>query len=200
MAKRVLDVVLSGVMLLLSAPLWPLIAISIVVDSGRPVFYRSERVGRDGDVFGMLKFRTMVSGTDGPRITGASDVRITRVGRFLRNWKLDELPQLINVLQGEMSLVGPRPEDPRYVALYSAEQRDVLTLRPGLTSPAAIEYRHEEKLMRERNDVENVYLTSIMPEKLALDLEYVRTRSTVGDLAILARSIRSLFSSSRDGP
>ncbi len=189
MAKRAFDVFLSAVGLLPLSPVFLVIAIAIRLDSPGPVFYRATRVGRDGKLFKLYKFRTMVADADkiGPGITTAGDPRVTRVGRFLRRTKLDEFPQLINVLKGEMSLVGPRPEDPRYVALYTPEQREVLRVRPGITSPASLRFRYEEGLLEGKN-WEEYYIEEILPTKLAIDLEYVHTYNLLHDLIILFRT------------
>jgi len=198
--KRVFDFVVSFLIILIALPLWALVAIAIKLDSPGPVFYRGKRVGKDGRPFLIYKFRTMTvdAPQKGPGITRDGDPRITRVGRFLRKFKIDEMPQLINVLKGEMSIVGPRPEDPRYVAQYTPEQRRVLTVRPGMASPAFIKYRHEEELLAAAgSDLEHVYLTQILPDKLRMDLEYIERQSFLYDLAILAQAAVSLFSRGR---
>ena len=178
--------------------MWIVAAVAIKLTSPGPVLHRATRVGKDGDHFMILKFRTMRPDTNGPAITAAGDPRITTVGAVLRRTKLDELPQLVNVLNGDMSLVGPRPEDPRYVALYTGEQRRVLALRPGMTSPAAVVYRNEERLINAAGgDVESIYLERIMPAKLELDLEYVEHRSLWLDVRVLARTAGSVFTSLR---
>jgi len=193
--KRCFDLITAVLLLCILLPLLLLIALAVVIGSGRPVTYRAQRVGRGGNRFVMLKFRTMVVGTSGPAITGRGDPRITHVGAVLRRTKLDELLQLINVIRGEMSFVGPRPEDPRFVAMYTSEQRDVLTIRPGITSPAAIRYRHEETLLAAGSqNFEQIYVTTLMPAKLALDLDYVRRRSFWGDMAILYQSLAAILS------
>jgi lipopolysaccharide/colanic/teichoic acid biosynthesis glycosyltransferase len=185
-ARRAAGVVLCTLALLLFVPLMLAAALAVLVADGRPVLYRAERVGRDGRTFQLLKFRTMTAGAAGPWVTGGADPRITPVGRVLRRTKLDELPQLVNVLRGDMNLVGPRPEDPRFVALYSPQQREVLSVRPGITSPAAVRYRHEESLLAGAGDrCDDVYVAEIMPAKLAIDLDYVRHPSLATDLAVL---------------
>jgi len=196
MLKRAFDSVVSLLVILIALPLWLAVAIAIKLDSPGPVFYRGLRVGKDGKMFHIYKFRTMVVDAPkrGPGITQGNDPRITRVGRFLRRLKIDEMPQLINVLKGEMSIVGPRPEDPRYVAHYTPEQRRVLSVRPGMASPAFIKYRREEELLAAAgDDVEHVYLTQILPDKLRMDLDYIENQSFLGDLAILAQAALSLF-------
>src|SRR5262249_41340438 len=148
------------------------------------VLYRGERVGRDGRLFRLYKFRSMRVGEAGPAITRAADARVTRVGALLRRTKLDELPQLLNVLAGHMSLVGPRPEAPRYVAMYSAEQRRILSARPGITSPASLLYRGEEAQLV-GDDWERLYVEEIMPAKLRIDLEYLDRRTLGSDLGVI---------------
>jgi lipopolysaccharide/colanic/teichoic acid biosynthesis glycosyltransferase len=194
MAKRTLDVTISVLGLVLLCPALGAIALIIKWTSPGPVFYVSDRVGKYGTFFRLYKFRTMVMDAHklGPAVTGAQDRRITPVGRWLRRAKLDELPQLINVLKGDMSLVGPRPEDPRYVQFYTAEQRRVLDLRPGITSPASIAYRHEETILTGDN-WEKYYVQTIMPAKLELDLDYARHPSVTQDMRIIWQTFRALF-------
>jgi len=196
MLKRTFDLFVSFLVILIALPLWLAVAVAIKLDSPGSIFHRATRIGQDGKPFTLYKFRTMVADAaqKGPGITHGNDTRITRAGHFLRRLKIDEMPQLINVLQGEMSIVGPRPEDPRYVAHYTPEQRRVLTVRPGMASPAFIQYRHEEELLAAAgDDLENTYLTVILPDKLRLDLEYIAQQSFLGDLAILAQAAVSLF-------
>lgn len=192
--KRIVDVIASLVGLVVLAPLFIIIAIAIRLGSSGPIFHRAKRVGKDGREFRLYKFRTMVNNADkqGPGITAAGDNRITRVGRILRRAKLDELPQLINVLRGEMSLVGPRPEDPRYVALYDERQRTVLSVHPGITSLASVEYRNEEKILQ-GSDWEKLYIEKVMPDKLTLDLQYVENQSLWLDIKIISKTLLSLF-------
>ena len=191
--RRLLDIVVALVGLISLSPLWLLIAISLVLDSPGPLFYRARRVGKDGNLFDLYKFRSMVTDADrrGPAITAAGDTRVTRVGRILRKTKLDELPQLLNVLRGEMSLVGPRPEDPRYVALYTPEQRQVLQVRPGITSAASLAFRHEEALLTGA-DWETTYRTEVLPSKLAIDLDYLRQRTLRSDLQLILHTIAAM--------
>lgn len=192
MAKRLLDVCFSSLMLFLLAPLFLITAIAIKLDSEGPVFFRQVRVGFNGQPFRIYKFRTMVENAAdiGPNITPSNDPRVTRVGAFLRKWYLDELPQLINVLKGEMSIVGPRPETPEYVALYTPEQERVLAARPGMAGPATIAYRNEEKLLADCQDPEEFYLNHMMHDRLALDLEYVEDQSMLYDLKLLIQMVR----------
>lgn len=202
MSKRLFDATVSALLLIVSLPLWPLIAAAIRLTSRGPVLYRATRVGKNGEEFPLLKFRSMRATAvgNGPRVTAALDPRITMVGRWLRRWKLDELPQLINVLRGEMSVVGPRPEDPHYVAHYTDEQRLVLSVRPGLTSPAVLLYPREEVLLTPSCEVDSLYVTEILPAKLALDLHYVRSHSLWGDVSILARTLIAVLNSGRNPP
>ena len=193
-AKRAMDV--GGVLLALplALPVMALIALWVRVDSPGPALFRQQRVGRGGRLFCMLKFRTMRAQAQGPQITATGDARITRAGRWLRASKLDELPQLINVLRGDMSLVGPRPEVPRYMALYPEEARRlILSVRPGITDRAAIEFRDEERLLAESGDPERTYVEHIMPIKQRHYLAYVARHGVAGDLRILLDTVRALF-------
>lgn len=194
-AKRLFDLVVALALLVVCAPVLAALAWLIKREDGGPVFYGGPRTGQNGQPFKILKFRTMVLNAErlGPAITTGDDRRITRIGRFLRHYKLDELPQLVNVLKGEMSLVGPRPEAPAYVALYTPEQRQVLSVKPGITGLAAIEYRHEARLLQAAT-LADVYESEIMPAKLKLDLEYIQRRSFRYDLQLLARTALALFS------
>lgn len=194
MMMRLIDVLAAALGLLILSPLLLALALWVKLSSPGSIFYRARRVGRGGQPFHLYKFRTMVADADrqGPGITTATDSRITPVGRFLRRTKLDELPQLLNVLQGEMSLVGPRPEDPRYVALYTAEQQRVLQVRPGITSAASLRYRNESELLRGR-DWETVYTQEILPHKLALELDYLRQRTFWRDLGLIGQTLLSLW-------
>ncbi|HET8798808.1 MAG TPA: sugar transferase [Thermoanaerobaculia bacterium] len=186
--RRGIDVAAASIGLLLLAPLFAAIAVAVRLSSPGPVFYRARRVGWRGRPLTMLKFRTMVVQSGGPAVTAKGDPRVTRVGRFLRRTKLDELPQLVHVLFGEMSLVGPRPEDPRYVALYDEAQRRILDVRPGITGAASLAYRDEESLLA-GDDWERVYVERILPDKLRLDLEYEKTRTLARDLRLIVRTI-----------
>lgn len=191
--RRLMDVGGSAVGLVLLSPVMILIAAVVKLDSPGTVFHLAERVGKDGKPFRLCKFRSMVNGAhcSGPAITTAGDSRITRSGRFLRSAKLDELPQLLNVLRGDMSLVGPRPEDPRYVALYTQVQRRVLRVRPGMTSAASLAYRHESRLLAEEG-WELEYIKHILPHKLAIDLEYLAHRTLASDLGLVFRTFLGL--------
>jgi lipopolysaccharide/colanic/teichoic acid biosynthesis glycosyltransferase len=187
--KRAFDLCVAIPGLVITSPLLAVAAIAIKLESQGPVLYRGTRVGRDGREFAILKLRSMRAAATpgGPAVTSAGDPRITRVGSVLRRTKLDELPQLWNVVRGDMSLVGPRPEDPEFVKLYSPEQRRVLSVRPGITSPTSLAFRNEEALLAESGGAA-AYADKVMPRKLAMDLEYVEHRSFGGDLAILART------------
>jgi lipopolysaccharide/colanic/teichoic acid biosynthesis glycosyltransferase len=194
MVKRSLDFVSALIGLIILSPLFLITSLAIKLTSRGPVFHRGERVGLDGRLFHLYKFRTMIvdAATIGPGVTARDDPRVTAVGRLLRSTKVDELPQLINVLKGDMSLVGPRPEDPRYVAQYTPEQRQVLKFRPGITSAASLAYRREEEIL-DRLDWEKVYRNEILPAKLAIDLDYFSKRTLLSDLLLITRTILSLF-------
>lgn len=192
--KRLFDMAASGIGLLLLAPLLLALAVWIKCDSAGPVFFLQERVGLHGKLFRIIKFRSMRQNNSGPQITVGADARITRSGRFIRAYKLDELPQLINVLLGDMSLVGPRPEVPRYVALYPADVREeVLSVRPGMTDLASVQYRSESDLLAASSDPELTYTTVILPAKLALYQQYVRQRSLWLDVRIIGMTLGILF-------
>ncbi|HEU4584949.1 MAG TPA: sugar transferase [Gemmatimonadaceae bacterium] len=203
--KRVMDVCGSLVGLVLLAPLFVLVGIVIAVDGwygrGGSVFFAQERVGQRGTRFRMWKFRTMVADAErrGAQLTVGADPRITRVGSWLRRLKLDELPQLFNVLRGEMSLVGPRPEVPRFVALYTEEQRAVLELLPGITDPASIRFRDEASELARAADPERCYIEEIMPEKIRLNLEYAKLATPWTDLLVILSTIGLLAGRRSDG-
>jgi lipopolysaccharide/colanic/teichoic acid biosynthesis glycosyltransferase len=192
--RRVIDLAMATALLLISIPLWLPIAVAIRLSSPGPVLYQAPRIGKDGIPFTMYKFRTMRAGAAGvgPAITVGRDPRITPIGRQLRRWKLDELPQLLNVLRVEMGLVGPRPEAPEYVALYDERQRQALSVRPGITGPSQVIHRHEERLL-DREDAEAHYRTVLLPRKLEIDLDYIENRSVAGDLRVIAKTVTCLF-------
>jgi lipopolysaccharide/colanic/teichoic acid biosynthesis glycosyltransferase len=196
--KRAFDVVVASAGLVVTSPVLAVAAIAVKLSSPGPAFYRGVRVGRDGRDFHIFKLRTMRLGADtqGPALTGAADPRVTRVGKLLRRTKLDELPQLVNVIRGEMSLVGPRPEHPDFVKHYSEEQRQVLSVRPGITGPSSLAYMREEEMLTGGDPVAQ-YVGTIMPRKLALDLDYVRTRTFAGDLKLLWATAARLVGFSR---
>ena len=196
MAKRCFDLVCAGLGLVLLAPLFVGIALWIKFDSRGPVFFRQQRVGRGGVPFRIHKFRTMAADAlaRGPELTVGADPRITRAGRFLRAAKLDELPQLLDVLAGTMSLVGPRPEVPRYVAMYPPALRDkVLSVRPGITDPASIAYRDESALLAAAADPERAYVEQVMPAKLQHAVRYVERMSLAGDVRLIVATLRRLW-------
>ncbi len=189
--KRLFDLACSVVGLLLLSPVLAVLALLVKLTSAGPVLYRQRRVGQDGKIFRIAKFRSMYMDSDrrGLHITAAKDPRVTPIGRALRRLKLDELPQLWNVLKGEMSLVGPRPEVPLYVDAYSISQRQVLSLRPGMTDPASITYREEEEMLGVQSDPDRYYREVILPDKLKLNLEYVSRVSFTYDLALVLRTL-----------
>jgi lipopolysaccharide/colanic/teichoic acid biosynthesis glycosyltransferase len=194
MAKRLFDLLLSALGLALLAPALLLIALWVKLDSPGPVFFRQERVGRFGRPFLIHKFRTMRVDNAGLQITVGADPRITRVGRFLRASKLDELPQLWDVLRGAMSLVGPRPEVPRYVAHYPPEMRELLlSVRPGITDLASLEYRDESAVLARADDPERAYVEQVLPAKLALSARYVREASLGRDLRLILSTLAALL-------
>jgi lipopolysaccharide/colanic/teichoic acid biosynthesis glycosyltransferase len=193
--KRLLDLSAATAGLPLLAPLLLVIALAVKCGSRGPVFYRQLRVGRDGKTFKICKFRSMVVAADrlGPSITASGDRRITPIGRYLRRWKLDELPQLWNVVKGDMSLVGPRPELPFYVRAYTEEQRGVFSIRPGITDPATLEYRNEEDILAAAPDRERFYTEVVLPDKLRLNLDYIHDISLRSDLALILRTLRVML-------
>ncbi|RQO59286.1 sugar transferase [Paucibacter sp. KBW04] len=196
MAKRIFDIVCASLGLLLLSPLLILLALWIKWDSPGPVMFRQERVGRFGRHFYIHKFRSMRVDAPalGPQITVGEDPRITRSGRLLRAAKLDELPQLWDVFRGAMSLVGPRPEVPRYVALYTPEQRElVLSVRPGITDPASLQFRNESEILARAADPEREYVDVILPAKLKIAGDYVRQASLWTDVRLILATLRRLF-------
>lgn len=194
--KRLFDFLAAGAGLILLSPLFAAIAVAIKADSWGPVFFRQERMGRGGRVFRIFKFRTMVVGAErlGTPITVGKDARITRIGRVLRRFKLDELPQLLNVVRGEMSLVGPRPELPRYRSHFAGPFDAVLQVRPGITDPASLRFRDEAVLLTGQEDPETYYLDSILPAKLQLNLDYLQRASFWQDIQIIFRTLFALIS------
>lgn len=194
-AKRSLDLAVSVGSLIVIWPLLLIIALAVKVEDGGTVFFRQERIGRGGQPFKMWKFRTMVQGADkvGPQITSAGDPRITRVGAWLRERKLDELPQLINVLSGDMTLVGPRPEIPKYVAMYTFEQRSVLELEPGITDRASIVFADESTVLATVADPERFYVDHIVPEKIRLNLEYADSATPLRDLGVVFETLGKIL-------
>jgi lipopolysaccharide/colanic/teichoic acid biosynthesis glycosyltransferase len=202
MLKRVFDIVFALCALLISVPVLLAAALWIKLDSRGPILFRQERVGLRGGTFAIYKFRTMRVGAaeEGPQITVESDLRITRAGVFLRKYKLDELPQFVNVLVGDMSVVGPRPEVSRYIALYPREARDlILSVRPGITDLASIAYRDEGAVLAAAEDPEELYVREILPAKLEHCCQYVRKRSLWLDLVIVWRTARVVLSRAAQG-
>lgn len=194
---RCFDIFLAVLGIIILLPMAILIAIWIKIDSSGPVIYRQQRIGLNGKPFGLLKFRTMQVASDkkGMLTVGNKDSRITRAGYFLRKYKMDELPQLVNVLLNEMSFVGPRPEVKKYVDLYSAKQKKVLSVKPGITDYASIVYRNENEILASASNPEEEYVHKIMPHKISLNLTYIRQRSLRAYLAILFKTIFSIFRS-----
>ena len=195
-AKRLFDLALALPALALALPLMVAITLWVRLDSAGPALFRQQRVGRHGRLFHIHKFRTMRvrSSQAGPLITVAGDARVTRAGRWLRRTKLDELPQLLDVIRGDMSLVGPRPEVPRYMALYPDEARRlILSVRPGVTDRATIEFRDEERLLAAASDPERAYVEQVMPIKQRYYLDYVARRSLAGDVGILIDTLRAVL-------
>lgn len=193
--KRLFDILSSLIVLVILFPFFLLLAIAILVDSRGGIFYKQIRIGKDGKEFYLYKFRSMVTNADkkGQLTVGTNDSRITRVGAFIRKFKLDEFPQLINVIKGDMSIVGPRPEVRKYVDLYNEEQRKVLSVHPGLTDYASLEYINENEILGKAADPEKVYIEEIMPAKLNLNLKYIREQSLGTDLSIIFRTIGKIF-------
>ena len=193
--KRFLDIVFSLLVLAVGLPFGLVIALLIVLDSKGSVIYRQSRVGRNNVDFRLYKFRTMCVAADrGSLITvGADDARITRVGAFLRKFKIDEFPQFLNILKGEMSIVGPRPEVRKYVDLYTPEQMRVLSVRPGLTDYASIRYVNENAILAASSDPEKTYIEEIMPDKLNLNLKYIDEQSLCTDCKIIAKTLVAIF-------
>ena len=192
--KRIFDLLFSIIVLVLFLPIGVLIASLIVLDSKGGVFFRQQRVGKDGVLFYVLKFRSMhlnsaMKGT----LTVGDDARITRVGSLIRKVKLDEFPQFMNVVLGDMSIVGPRPEVPEFVALYSEEQRKVLSVRPGITDEASLAYFEENKLLAASNDPQKTYIEEIMPAKITINLAYLENRTLLADFSVIGKTFLRLF-------
>lgn len=193
--KRLFDIAVSLVVLVIGFPFALIVAAIIVADSPGGVFYVQNRVGRGNTDFRLLKFRTMRTDADksGLLTVGGRDPRITRVGRFLRKYKIDELPQFLNILAGDMSVVGPRPEVRKYVDMYSPEQMKVLSVRTGLTDYASIKYVDENEILAKSDDPEQTYINVIMPDKLRLNIEYIEKMSMKEDLRIMFMTISAVF-------
>lgn len=195
MLKRVFDIVFSLIGLVLASPIFLFLSIWIKLDSPGGIFYLQERIGKDFKPFKLYKFRSMYSGSDkkGLLTVGNKDKRITRSGYFIRKYKLDELAQLINVLIGDMSFVGPRPEVKKYVELYNDEQKKVLTVKPGITDYASIEYFNENELLEKSTNPEKTYILEIMPHKLQLNLKYIEEQNLFVDIKIILKTIKKIF-------
>jgi lipopolysaccharide/colanic/teichoic acid biosynthesis glycosyltransferase len=193
--KRLLDIVVSLMGLICFLPLMLLVAVLIKLDSSGPIFFRQERIGRGFRPFQILKFRTMIDNaqTKGRLITLAQDPRITRVGRILRQTKIDELPQLINVLKGEMSLVGPRPEVSRYVRAFQKDYEEILKVRPGMTDLASLKYRNEEAILSNSDDPDEEYVSHVLPDKIRLAKDYLERSSFLFDLSLIFKTLFKLF-------
>ncbi|MCY4402765.1 MAG: sugar transferase [Candidatus Poribacteria bacterium] len=189
--KRIFDIIVSVLVLLILSPLFLIGSILAKIQSSGPVFYKAKRVGIGGSIFKMYKFRTMVVDADkiGIGLTTHKDPRVTPIGRFLRHTKLDELPNFINVLRGNMSLIGPRPESPYYVQYYTETQKQVLLAKPGITGPSQIANRNEEEKLSSQTDPENYYIKELMPKKLAIDLQYVATQCFLSDMRWLLKTL-----------
>jgi lipopolysaccharide/colanic/teichoic acid biosynthesis glycosyltransferase len=196
MTKRLFDLLFSLLGLILLSPIFLIILIFILIDTEGGIFYLQRRVGKNNKDFDLVKFRTMIAGADnsGLLTIGAQDSRITKSGKWLRKYKLDELPQLINILKGEMSIVGPRPEVRKYVDLYSLDQTKVLSVRPGLTDFASLEYINENEVLSGFSDPEKAYVEIIMPAKLLLNLKYFREQGMITDLKIIFKTLRKIVS------
>ena len=194
MLKRIFDITLSLFGLIILLPFMLIIAILIKIDSKGPVFFKQIRVTKNGKEFKIFKYRTMRVGSDKySQITVGKDGRITKIGSFLRKYKLDEIPQLINVLIGDMSLVGPRPEVPKYVALYTEEQREILKVRAGITDYASIEFSDENDLLASEEDPEKAYIEKIMPKKIELNKKYLSEISILTDIKIILLTIKKIL-------
>lgn len=191
---RIFDFFASTIGLILLLPLFMIISTLILFTSKGEIFFKQVRIGKNGKKFKILKFRTMVKNAEskGLQLSTSSDARITKVGKILRKTKVDELPQLINVFKGEMSLVGPRPEVPKYVEMYNDEQRNVLLVRPGITDIASIEYRDENSILEKAENAEDTYINEVMPQKLELNLEYIKSMSLFFNIKLILKTIHVL--------
>jgi lipopolysaccharide/colanic/teichoic acid biosynthesis glycosyltransferase len=193
--KGFIDLFISVILLLLLLPVFILISLAIMLESGLPVFFSQERVGKNWERFRILKFRTMINGAEniGPSVTSDNDERITTVGKFLRQYKLDELPQLINVIKGEMSIVGPRPEVLKFAQVFSKEYSDILKVKPGISDYASIKYREESMLINQNKDIEEIYTKKILPLKISLYYKYLSEKSILTDFKIIYSTVRVLI-------
>lgn len=195
MIKRIFDIFFSFLGIILLLPLLIIISLSILIFDGLPVFYLQERIGKNFKVFKMIKFRTMHSGSDkkGLLTVGDRDKRVTKSGYFLRKYKLDELPQLFNVLIGDMSFVGPRPEVRKYVDFYNEKQKNILSVKPGITDYASIEYKNESEILAVSDNPEKTYIEDIMPEKIKLNFKYINNNNILTDFKLVFKTIINIF-------
>ena len=195
MAKRIFDIIFSLIGIILLLPLFIIISLWIMIDSKGGVFYIQQRIGKNGKPFGLYKFRTMYVDSDkkGLLTVGGRDPRVTKAGYWLRKYKLDELPQLFNVLKGDMSIVGPRPEVKKYTDLYTEEQRKVLSVKPGITDYASIEYVDENEVLAKSSNPEKTYIEEIMPHKLELNKKYILNKGLITDLKIILLTIKKII-------
>lgn len=195
MIKRCFDILSSLLVLVVLSPFFLMLCLAIVIDSRGGIFFTQKRVGKNNRDFKLYKFRSMVSNAEksGQLTVGTNDRRITKVGAFIRKYKLDEFPQLINIIKGDMSIVGPRPEVRKYVDLYNEEQKKVLSVRPGLTDYASLEYINENEILGKASDPEKVYIDEIMPAKLQLNLRYIQEQGLMTDLKIIFRTIGKII-------
>jgi lipopolysaccharide/colanic/teichoic acid biosynthesis glycosyltransferase len=195
MTKRLFDLFFSLLGLILLSPLFLIIGLLIILESKGGIFYKQVRVGKGGKDFYLYKFRTMRPNADklGLLTVGGRDPRVTRIGYYLRKYKLDELPQLVNVLKGDMSFVGPRPEVRKYVMLYNDEQLQVLKVKPGITDYASIQYSNENELLAQSENPEETYIKTIMPHKLALNMQYIKNPSVLHDIKLIFLTLKKIF-------
>jgi lipopolysaccharide/colanic/teichoic acid biosynthesis glycosyltransferase len=193
--KRMLDLLLAVPGFIILLPLLGLISLIMLLGDPGPVFFLQTRVGKNFKLFILFKFRTMVidAGQKGPAVTGQDDPRITTIGKWLRRFKLDELPQVLNVIKGDMSLVGPRPEIQKYVTLFADDYKTILTIKPGITDYAALEYRQEEKILNNYADIDQSYIREVLPLKIKLYKKYIKEMSLLTDLRILIRTMGSIM-------
>ena len=193
--KRLFDMLASAIAIIVLLPLFIIIATWIIIDDGTPIFFRQRRVGKDQREFRIYKFRSMYKDTEssGQLTIGGKDPRVTKSGYFIRKYKIDEFPQLLNVLAGDMSIVGPRPEVPKYVKYYSEEQLEVLSVRPGMTDPASIEFINEDEVLGKSEDPEKTYIEEILPQKLTLQLGYVKKSGLVYDIKLIMQTLGKIL-------
>ncbi len=193
--KRIFDLFFATVGTILLLPVLIPVAIAIKIDSTGPIFFRQVRVRRYGDTFRIFKFRTMVTDAEkcGPLVSSGDDPRITRVGAFLRKYKIDELPQLLNVINGEMSLVGPRPEVPKYVEIYQEDYKSILIVRPGITDYASLEFKDENRLLKSADNPEKKYIEEILPIKIKYYKKYIADQSMLTDFKLILKTIKGIF-------